>query len=332
MKTTGKWVRVALVAGLASVLTGTGAQASFVTVGNPGNAADTHGDGYGAVAYEYNIAKHEVTAGDWTTFLSDAAATDTYGLYNTNMSSHTYGCKIAQSGSSGSYTYAVASDYADRPVNYVSWYDAARYTNWLTTGGVSTETGVYTFTGATTMTIDRAGALGTYGLIHFIPTEDEWYKAAYHKNDGVTGNYWDYPTGSDSIPTSVAPPGGANSANYYGSTWAVGAPYYRSEVGAYADSASPYGTFDQGGNVWEWNETLIGSNRGLRGGSFYGYVGYLHADYRSYGVPTFEYYGFGFRVASIGVASSAAIPEPGSLGLLGLGLLSVLARRRRVAR
>ena len=74
----------------------------------------------GAVGYTYNIGKYEVTAGQYTEFLNAVAKTDTYGLYNTNMWSSTYGCKIQQSGSSGSYTYSVASDYANRPVNYVA--------------------------------------------------------------------------------------------------------------------------------------------------------------------------------------------------------------------
>ncbi|MHC4066385.1 MAG: SUMF1/EgtB/PvdO family nonheme iron enzyme, partial [Planctomycetota bacterium] len=105
-----------------------------VTVGNPGNADDTHGDGYGGVAYIYNIGKYEVTAGQYCEFLNAVADTDTYGLYNTDMWSDTYGCKIQRSGSSPNYTYSVAPDWADRPVNYVSWGDAARFANWLHNG------------------------------------------------------------------------------------------------------------------------------------------------------------------------------------------------------
>ena len=114
-----------------------------VPVGNPGNAEDTrYGDpGYGDVDYEYNIGKYEVSAGQYCDFLNAVADTDTYGLYNGNMWSSGYGCKIQQSGDPESYTYSVAADYADRPVNYVSWYDAVRFANWMTTG--NTESGVY---------------------------------------------------------------------------------------------------------------------------------------------------------------------------------------------
>ena len=141
-----------------------------------------------------------------------------------------------------------------------------------------------------------------------IPSEDEWYKAAYHKNDGVTGNYWDYPTASNTAPTSEPPPGTDmtyGSANYYDGGWAIGSPYWRTEVGAYdaKPSDSPHGTFDQGGNVFEWNEAILyGSYRGLRGGSFIGIDYNLHAaDRYYYGYPTYEYDygGVGFRVAEV---------------------------------
>lgn len=93
----------------------------WVTVGDPGNAPDTRYEtpGWGAVDYTYNITKYEITAAHYPEFLNAVAATDTYGLYNTDMLSY-FGCQIARSGSSGSYTYSVAEDWANRPVNYVS--------------------------------------------------------------------------------------------------------------------------------------------------------------------------------------------------------------------
>ena len=39
--------------------------------------------------------------------------------------------------------------------------------------------------------------------------------------------------------------------------YTIGSPYYTTEVGEFENSESPYGTFDQGGNIWEWNETVI---------------------------------------------------------------------------
>ena len=107
-----------------------------VPVGNPGNAADTRyaTPGYGSVGYAYNIGKYEVTASQYTAFLNAVAKIDTYGLYNTDMSRTDYGSGITRSGSSGSYAYSVDPAFVNRPVNYVSWGDSARFSNWLQIG------------------------------------------------------------------------------------------------------------------------------------------------------------------------------------------------------
>ena len=111
----------------------------LVTVGNAGNADDN--TDYGGVGYEYLIGKYEVTAGQYIQFLNAAAATDTYGLYNPNMDSDYRGCQITRNGTSGNYTYdfsgrpsGTEAEWANRPVNYVSWNDTLRFTNWLHNG------------------------------------------------------------------------------------------------------------------------------------------------------------------------------------------------------
>ena len=345
-------LHAAIVAAIVSVSWASAASAvtiETVPVGNPGNAADTHGDGYGAVDYEYNIGKYEVTAGQYTEFLNAVADTDTYGLYNTDMWSNTYGCKIERSGSPGSYTYSVADDWADRPVNYVSWGDAARFANWLhndqptgAQGLMTTEDGAYFLNGATS-DADLMAANREADWKWAITSEDEWYKAAYHKNDGATGNYFDYPTSSDTAPGYVNNSGnlsttgnpfvedGTDPGNYAtydgdGGTLddnGIGSPYYRTVIGEWENSDSPYGTFDQGGNVWEWNESILfGSFRGLRGGSFCFGDGSLRASYRDSINPTYEDILLGFRVSEV--------PEPGTLALLALGAVGMLRRRRTV--
>jgi formylglycine-generating enzyme required for sulfatase activity len=310
----------------------------WVTVGDPGNAPDTNtGSVYGSVAEPFQIMKYEFTNQQYADFLNSVAATDTYALYSGTMGSDARG-GIMRSGVSGSYTYAVKANMGDKPVNYVSWFDAARVANWAqngATGTSSTETGAYTLNGATS-----GDAVGVNpGATVFVPTESQWYKAAYYKGGGTNAGYWTYATQSDALPTAVTAgatgDGSAGStgnfANYnYVASW-NGQTGNVTTVGTNGGS-SAYGAFDLSGNVLEWDDLngTPGPTHGLRGG-YYGYSTQpplnLGSTDHYEGAPSLEYPGIGFRLAS-----AVAVPEPSTCAMVLAGLAcggSVVFRRRR---
>lgn len=305
-----------------------------VPVGNAGNAIDNQGGGVGSVSYDYRIGTTEVTNAQYAEFLNAKAASDPLGLYSIGMASDARG-GITRSGASGGYTYASKTNMADKPVNYVSWYDAIRFANWLHNGQGSgdTETGAYTILGGTATPINGLSITRNAGAIWFLPSEDEWYKAAYHQpaaQGGDVDDYWHYPTASNSIPTlatanSVGDIGnpGANVVNCAsGADWNSRNGNVTTVGSAGPLSDSFYGTADQGGNVAEWNEFLFSATtRGVRGGSFESTAPYLGTWTNSGSPPIFELPAIGFRVATV--------PEPSTYVLALLGGAFLLWRRAR---
>ncbi len=321
------WLLVAAL--ILSVSSAGAVEFDWAVIDNAGNAGDN--TGYGAVAYEYRVATTEVTAAQYVEFLNAVAATDTYGLYNPSMNGSVYQ-GIIRSGDSGSYTYTANAGYGDRPVVFVSWYNALRFANWMQNGqptglqnASTTEYGVYD------MTLGGLDIARLDGAQVWLPNENEWYKAAYY--DPINGVYYDYATGTDSLPNNNLPESDTgNSVNYND---ALGEPYNTTEVGAYEDSASPYGTYDQSGNVWEWIEDLDGYKCVLRGSSYARDASYLPSSYRISDTPGGGYSDAGFRIASSLSYEydpfSSSIPEPMSMVLLLLSIVSLVLRRARKA-
>jgi formylglycine-generating enzyme len=304
------------------------ASLEFVTVGDPGNAADTlmmrdGTTGYGSVPYAYRMGKYDITIAQYVQFLNAVAATDTYGLYSSRMAptpgnpSQTYclpAIGITRSGSSGNYAYAVSGSYsqaANCPIFDVSWGDAARFCNWLQNGqpagaegNGTTETGAYTLNGAISQ-LALIAITRNAGATYFIPSENEWYKAAYYKGGDVNAGYWTYATKNDTLPGNALSASGTNNANYWAGDY-TDPVNYLTPVGVFAASPGPYGTFDMGGDVWQWDEANISSSlRGLRGGSWVDISLALPSYYRNSNNPTNEFMAWGFRVASIALPGDA---------------------------
>ena len=295
-------------------------QFDWTTVGNANNTADSL-TGYGSVGYNYRISTYEVTVSQYVEFMNaaDPDGTNTLGLYTAGMRGVTQ-----NTGNPSGSKYIVSANWENRPVSHVSWYSAARMVNWLHNGqGVATtESGVYDLSLISTdpNAIARSG-----GATVFLPSQDEWYKAAYY--NGSTDEYFLYANGSDTQPVQSNPANDASGANYYvppifaiTGTNSTGS-FPLSEVGAYIDNQSPYGTYDQNGNVREWLETLDGSDRAIRGASYASQADQLQADIYVHGAPGSASSSYGFRVGSV-------IPEPSSLLLLAGGAMMILSRFR----
>lgn len=282
-----------------------------IAIGNYGNTADS--TGYGSVSYAYDIGKTEVTTAQYVAFLSATASTvDTYALYNVGMATMGgIGVGISQAGGgSTNFTYNVTGGGENLPVAFVSWFDAARFSNWMTNGqggATTTETGSYTLINGAVIgdTVARNQSIGGY----YIPTEDEWYKAAYY--DASTSSYSLFANGTNAITTADA-----NYANAVGTT---------KNVGTYSGYPSPYGTFDQGGNVYEVMTPTAGINTSAvrRGGSYDAVIESLQSTvrYQSSVFTSDEDISSGFRVS--------VVPEPSSALLAMLGGSFLLLRRKR---
>jgi sulfatase modifying factor 1 len=273
----------------------------FVNIGNAGNAADT--TGYGAVPYEYRIGKYEIS--------QDA---------------------IEKATASGMANVTAGAWSGNQPAANISWFEVAAFVNWLNTSTGKTAAYDLSWDGsAWSMNLwssEQAWTAGGENLYrnkdayYFLPSDNEWYKAAYY--NPAASNYFLYPTASSVVPIAVAGGTTAGTAVYGSAT----------DIPAIVDSAgglSPNGTMGQGGNVREWEETAFdGTNsssdeiRAFRGGGWFSREGILRSSAsRNANAPTDELDSIGFRVASV--------PEPSTYALLVMTAAGALwwARRRK---
>ncbi len=175
----------------------------------------------------------------------------------------------------------------------------------------TTERGAYTLGGVTTggLDIDR-----TWGANYWIPSESEWYKAAFHQpsaEGGDADDFWTYPTRSNTPPGNmIGPLPLANHANLYAvnigysltqSTSFLANQNYLTVGGVFEASGGPYGTFDQAGNVREWTDAVVDDTYRVRRGGFWSYIldpSLEASSKRNAWVPDQESPTVGFRVAS----------------------------------
>ena len=175
---------------------------SFVGIGDTGNTADTNS--YGSVSYEYAIMVNPITNAEYITFLNsvDPSGTNVRELYNPSMTTDIRG------GIGFDNTKVVGSRYfakphmSNKPVNFVNWLSAARMCNWLhnNKSASGTESGSYALDGNLTgWDFNRSN-----DAKYVIPSNNEWYKAAYYKSGNTNAGYWLYPTQNDTAPSCVS--------------------------------------------------------------------------------------------------------------------------------
>lgn len=277
----------------------------FVTIGDPGNVADTTGDPNpaGAVAYEYRIGKYEISE----QMINKANAQST-------LEGDPLGITVDARG-------------PDKPATRASWFEAAKFVNWLNTSTGNTpaykfdDQGDFQLWEVNDPGYDSNNLFRNSEAKYFLPSADEWYKAAFY--DPVSDQWFDFPNGMDTPPLPVEGGTDPNTAIY-------------NQAGPadvmLAGGESPFGTVGQAGNVWEWEETESDlanddpvATRGFRGSSWLSIVSNESLSSSSRGafiqLPQNGIGDTGFRVGS-------SVPEPCCLVLFIAGACAILSCRR----
>lgn len=311
MLTLGNYVQAAVVS------FGSGANQfnmEFVTIGKPGNAADTTGNPNpaGRVGYVYGMGKFEVSE-------------DMIDKYNASFGT--------------ANSLVIFKDYrgANKPVTSISWNQAARFVNWLnistgsyaaykfTTGGVNDDIALWAV--SDTLDYDASNPYRSKRARYVLPSYNEWYKAAYYNPNDST--YYDYANGSNTAPIAVVSGTTANNAVFTGNGVTPTGPADVDQAGG----LSPYGVMGLGGNVAEWEEnsfdlanSINSYARELRGGNWSNLAVDLSSASRYSELPSIGSSGRGFRVASLSSSGGGQVPEPSTMAIFGLGALGMAYR------
>lgn len=237
----------------------------WVKVEDPGNQPDPQ-TGRGAVAEPFYLAQYELTNGDYCVFLNASRAGMDLQAGLGDRAIHLHGpmpgiARRSRSLGQG-FEYTPLPDMAQKPA-VLSASDAIALANWLhnihRSGADAFESGAYP---ALESPSDR-----TPDALFFIPTIDEWVKAAYFKAGKRRGTYTRFPTGTNTplVPVSGPMPFGRpalrgveTAANFGGKARWDGAPSGGAPTDVGMNGApSAYGAFDMAGNATEWATIVL---------------------------------------------------------------------------
>ena len=287
----------------------------FVTVGNPNNKTDSliyistpSGTPNtpitpGSVSYTYRLGKYEITKD-----MIDKA-NNSSGLGITLTSRSTQPNHVATG---------------------ISWFEAAKFVNWLNTSKGYQP--AYNFVSGSFTLWDVANSVNANNryrhkdAFYFLPSIDEWWKGAFY--DYQLDYYWNFSNRSDDIPVAVASGTQQNTLVYNQPfPWNGGTTPNAYQTGG----ISAYNTMGQSGSLAEWSETAADNTNNfnnenrvlMNNSSFVSSAFDISSEAWPRGVfgPSEENFAeVGFRVASI--------PEPSTSSLILFGTIVVFKLKR----
>lgn len=264
---------------------------------------------WGHVPYEYLLSKYLITQQEYCNFLNEVAIQeDTHNLFsplesfrNINDSNNQHNIFFENN------KYNVKNGFENKPVVNIDFYSACRFCNWMHNecpintiqDNYSTEDGAYNFLSRDLVVIQKNNEAK-----YWIPSDNEWYKAAYYDHKRISGKpaYWLYPNKSDSppIPSTEKDYFSINTDNVFNGLSDVN--YFDIYNTSYFDIV------DMGGNVYEWISDIIDSKfRIVRGGSYNRSRENAASVYRRKLAPELKLNHVGFRICKISSTKTISI-------------------------